>query len=104
MLIIFYAITKVKLVTAASWRDYTARNDALAKKEGVAKIIENPKRIPVSKMSIEMTHLILICKGPEAEEFEYAEEMGESNRFGNFFTKCEYTLHNIHFFAMDSLF
>lgn len=91
-------------MTAASWRDYITKNDALSKKEEVAKIIENPKRIPPNKMSIEMTHLILICKGPEAEEFQNAEDMGESNRFGNLFTRAEYLLFNIHFFANDSLF
>ena len=55
-------------------------------------------------MSIELTHLILMSKGPKAEEFEIAEEHGESNKFGNFFTRAEYFLFNVYFFVQDSLF
>jgi hypothetical protein len=46
-------------------------------------------------MSFEMTHMILICKGPEAAEFNLAEE----RNFGNWFTWSEYQLLNIYFFA-----
>jgi hypothetical protein len=46
-LIIFYAITKVDLVTASSWREYVKKNQKLLK------YCKNPKRLTVDKMSIE---------------------------------------------------
>jgi hypothetical protein len=86
------------LVTAANWRLFISENKHLLK------YCENPKRLAVNKMSIELTHLILMSKGPKAEEFEIAEEHGESNKFGNFFTRAEYFLFNVYFFVQDSLF
>jgi hypothetical protein len=51
-------------------------------------------------MSFEMTHLILIIKGPDAPEFS----IGGTIDFGNLFTWCEYQLFNIYFFIQDSTF
>lgn len=48
---------------------------------------ENEDRLDLSEMSIEMTHNILMTKGPEAPEFE-GEEGGLV--FGNCYTKFEY--------------
>jgi hypothetical protein len=45
-------------------------------------------------MSVEMTHTILMMKGPEAPEFND----GKVKNFGNFFTKLEYYLYNVWFF------
>jgi len=55
-------------------------------------------------MSIELTHLILMSKGPEADEFTRAEDQKLPNRFGNLFTKVECSLINIYFFIQDGLF
>ena len=56
-------------------------------------------------MSIEHTHLILMCKGPEAPEFNMDEdENGKTKRnFGNFFTTCELRLINMFFFIHEKL-
>ena len=51
-------------------------------------------------MSIEQTHTILLCKGPDAQEFN----IGEKPNFGNRFTTFEYHLTNIYFFLGDSMF
>ncbi len=45
-------------------------------------------------MSIEMTHVILMLKGPTANEFNLTPEQN----FGNWFTKLEYNLLNMYFF------
>jgi len=57
-------------------------------------------------MSIEQTHLILMTKGPETDEFNMVEDEDGTpiKDFGNFFTKMEYGLINIHFFMYDFLF
>lgn len=34
-----------------------------------AKMLPNDERLFVSELSIEATHQILMCKGPEADEF-----------------------------------
>jgi len=52
-------------------------------------------------MSIEQTHLILLCKGPEAEEFNV--EKGKRN-FGNRFINIECKLFDIYFFLQDTTF
>ena len=56
---------------------------------------ENEDRLDLSEMSIEMTHNILMTKGPEAPEFE-----GEDGAlvFGNCYTKFEYQMFNFLFF------
>lgn len=46
-------------------------------------------------MSIEQTHLILMCKGPEAEEFNM--EKGKRD-YGNRFTLMEAKMFDIYFF------
>jgi hypothetical protein len=51
-------------------------------------------------MSYEMTHLILVTKGPDAYEFN---ESGELN-FGNWVTWFEYSIFNIFFFIADEEF
>lgn len=55
---------------------------------------ENEERYTVNEMSVEMTHTILMTKGPEAPEFNDEEE----RNFGNTFTKFEYYLYNFWFF------
>lgn len=49
---------------------------------------ENEDRLDLSEMSIEMTHNILMTKGPEAPDFEGEEE--GTLVFGNCYTKFEY--------------
>ena len=63
ILIIFYVINKYALVTMGMWREYIKTN------KGKFALIPNERRLDVSEMSIEQTHLSLLCKGPEAEEF-----------------------------------
>jgi hypothetical protein len=46
-------------------------------------------------MSIEQTHLILMVKGPEADEFNIVKGKRD---YGNLFTKIEANLFNIYFF------
>jgi hypothetical protein len=58
------------------------------------KPIANEDRLTVSEMSIEMTHTLLMTKGPEAPEFNE----GKVKNFGNCITKLEYYLYNIWFF------
>ena len=56
-------INKYQLVTKKKWRMYVIDN----KKK--AKMLPNDERLFVSELSIEATHQILMCKGPEADEF-----------------------------------
>ena len=51
-------------------------------------------------MSIEMTHVILMLKGPDAPEFNIT----EITSFGNYFTESEYRILNFYFFIQDSYF
>ena len=53
--------------------------------EGVMELITNNDRYSVEEMPIEMTHMILMLKGPEAPEFN----LGEKPNFGNYFTQLE---------------
>lgn len=76
------------LITKAKWRDFVKSNQKKLKP------FDNEDRLDISEMSIEMTHTILMTKGPEAQEFNAD---GELN-FGNFYTKFEYILFNIYFF------
>ena len=55
-------------------------------------------------MSIEQTHAILLCKGPEAQEFNMDKDKGKKKNFGNKFTLAEYHITNIYFFLSDSMF
>ena len=47
-------------------------------------------------MSIQQTHLILMAKGPDAEEFWL--DSKDKQDFGNTFTWAEYHLINVYFF------
>ena len=60
----------------------------------------NDERLTVDEMSYEMTHMILMLKGPDAYEFN---ETGEL-RFGNLFTWIEYQCITISFFIHDEEF
>jgi hypothetical protein len=51
-------------------------------------------------MTIEQTHLILMAKGIEAEEFN----MGDRPDFGNRFTRLEVYCYNVYFFLQDGTF
>jgi len=79
-LCIFYIINKYTLVTKSGWRKFVESN-----KRTAVKIPENDERLNVREMSIEQTHLILMAKGIEAEEFN----IGEKTDFGNKFTALE---------------
>lgn len=61
---------------------------------------DNEERLNIKEMSIEQTHLILMAKGIEAEEFN----IGETTDFGNYFTKMEVQFYNIYFFLQDGTF
>jgi len=94
-LIVFYIINKYALVCKSKWRDYVSEN---RKK---LKVLPNEQRLTIKELPIQATHLILLCKGPEAEEFNIDPEHRE---FGNWFTKLEYDMHNLYFFLQDSTF
>lgn len=96
MLILFYAMARGGLITKAKWRDFVKGN---AKR---MKPFENEDRLDITEMSIEMTHTILMTKGPEAGEFQGEEE--GSLHFGNAYTKCEYYMFNVLFFIQDGIF
>jgi hypothetical protein len=78
LLIILYAINKKNLITKQKWREFVDNN----KKETDMKLIENNDRYTVDEMPIEMTHMILMLKGPEAPEFN----LEDKPNFGNYFT------------------
>jgi len=80
VLILFYAINKKKLITQMKWRNFVEHN------KGKYEVPMNNDRLEVNEMSIEMTHLILLTRGPEAHEFT----IGDRLSFGNFFTWSEY--------------
>jgi len=54
----------------------------------------NENRLDIQEMSIDHTHLILMCKGPEAEEFNVGDELN----FGNKITNLEFHMYNYFFF------
>ena len=60
----------------------------------------NNERLSIDEMSIEMTHVILMLKGPNATDFN---NEGVFN-LGNWFTKLEYYILNMNFFIQDSTF
>jgi hypothetical protein len=66
LLIIFYAKSRGGLITKAKWREYLKANKDM-------KPFMNEDRLDISEMSVEMTHTILITKGPEAAEFNTEE-------------------------------
>lgn len=95
LLIVFYAMARGGLITKAKWREFVKSNSKRFKH------FDNEDRLEVSEMSIEMTHTILMTKGPEAGEFQ-----GDDEKlfFGNVFTKFEYYLFNMLFFIQDGTF
>lgn len=97
ILIFFFAINKKKLITNIMWRDMIAENQG---KDGY-NVFENDDRLDVNEMSYEMTHVILMVKGPEANEFNLDEDQVN---FGNWFTQSEYHLLNTYFFIQDGTF
>ena len=70
ILIFFFAINKKKLITNIMWREMISENQ---KKDGYL-IFENDDRLDVNEMSYEMTHMILMVKGPDANEFNLEED------------------------------
>lgn len=52
------------------WRDMISENE---KKDGY-EVFDNEDRLDVNEMSYEMTHMILMVKGPDANEFNLDEE------------------------------
>ena len=61
---------------------------------------ENNDRYHVDEMPIEMTHMILMCKGPEAPEFN----LEDKPNYGNYFTTLEVKVFNVYFFIQDPTF
>jgi hypothetical protein len=92
VLIFFYAINKKRLITQKMWREFVYNNN---RSEEIS-LIPNNDRLDVT----EMTHNILMLKGPDATEFN---QDGETN-FGNFFTMSEFQLFNMYFFIHDGTF
>ena len=94
VLIIFYAMARGGLITKAKWRDFVKSN------QKTMKTFDNEDRLDISEMSIEMTHTILMTKGPEAGEFNSDGKI----HFGNCYTRFEYYMFNILFFIQDGTF
>ena len=94
VLIIFYASARGGLITKAKWRDFVHANLK------TMKTFENEDRLELNEMSIEMTHTILLTKGPEAAEFNN----NGSLIFGNMYTRLEYYIYNVLFFIQDGEF
>jgi hypothetical protein len=64
------------------WRNFVKDNND----NGKFKLLPNNDRLDVNEMSIEMTHNILMIKGPDAAEFNQEDQVN----FGNFFTWSEF--------------
>jgi hypothetical protein len=93
-LIVFYAIARGGLITKARWREFVKGNLKTIKP------FDNEDRLDITEMSIEMTHIILMTKGPETTEFNADGEL----KFGNSYTRFEYYMFNILFFIQDPIF
>lgn len=82
-------INKYALQTKIGWRQFIKEN------KSKYEMPSNEQRLNVREMSVEQTHLILMCKGPLAEEFN----MDKNKRdFGNLYTKIEANLFDVYFF------
>jgi hypothetical protein len=68
ILIFFFAINKMNLITKKAWREYVASNNDPAR-DPPMQLITIEDRLTAREMSYEMTHQILMIKGPEAPEF-----------------------------------
>lgn len=75
----FYASARGGLITKARWREFVKENSTSMTQ------FENEDRLDITEMSIEMTHRILMTKGPEASEFEVDDKL----QFGNLYTRLE---------------
>ena len=60
VLIILYVINKFQTYTKGRWRSYVEEN------KQKYNVQENHDRLTVEEMSIEQTHSLLLCRGPEA--------------------------------------
>ena len=96
ILIFFYAINKKRLITKKMWRTFVDEQNANEEQ----KLIPNNNRLDVVEMSYEMTHQILMLKGPEASEFN----LTDTPDYGNWFCYSEFQIYNIFFFIHDSTF
>mmetsp|Transcript_11845 Transcript_11845/g.18235 ORF Transcript_11845/g.18235 Transcript_11845/m.18235 type:complete len:264 (-) Transcript_11845:748-1539(-) len=94
ILIFFFAINKMNLITKKKWRECMEEN------KDKFEMLPNNDRLEVDEMSFEMTHLILMLKGPDAPEFNLEDKIN----FGNYFTWSEYQILNMYFFIQDSTF
>lgn len=101
ILIFFFAINKLNLITKKAWRDFISSNIS-KDTQPPYKIIPNEDRLEIQEMSYEMTHMILMVKGPEAAEFQLDKDAPRN--FGNWFTASEYYFLNILFFIQDGTF
>jgi hypothetical protein len=85
------------LITKAKWREFLAQQ---AENEDLVEI-NNDDRLEVDEMSYEMTHQILMLKGPDSTEFNLSED---GPNYGNWFTWSELYLMNMYFFIQDPTF
>lgn len=97
ILIAFYTINKYNLKTRAGWREFIKSNKSID--DVAAEPTDN--RMTVSQMSIEQTHLILMSKGPEAEEFNMVKGVRD---YGNRMTQLECKMFDLYFFLQDRVF
>jgi len=80
ILIFFFAINKKNLITKKKWREYIDEN------KSKYELMPNNDRLGSDEMSFEMTHIILMLKGPDAPEFNLTDQVN----FGNWFTWSEF--------------
>ena len=95
VLIFFFAINKMNLITKKGWREYVSSNND-PNRDPPLELISNDERLTSTQMSYEMTHQILMIKGPEAPEFQIDND--SPRNFGNWFTSSEYYMLNFFFF------
>lgn len=94
-LIFFFIINRKDLIIKKEWRNYVRDNV----RQG-HKVLPNDDRLGVNDMSIEMTHSILMVKGPSAPEFN----LEDKTNFGNFYTWSEFNILTFFFFVKDKTF
>lgn len=102
ILIYLYAKSKQKLIIKAGWRRFVNDNQSIYN----ASLIDTNNRDHIESLPYQMTHLILMLKGPDATEFiekdEHSKE--EFRNFGNVVTWLEMKLLSVSFFLTDTLF
>lgn len=86
ILIYLYAKNKQKLIIKKGWRDFNKANLAAYGD------LEKSSRLNIEEMSYEMTHMILMLRGPDSPEFLSKNEETDEQQlnFGNFFTAVEH--------------